>query len=182
MPDPPDTPRLATIADARVVAELLDRFNSEYETPTPGVAVLAARLERLLGGPHTVALLAGEPAVGVALLTLRPNVWYEGSVALLDELYVDSAMRGQAIGTALLKAAETTCRQRGADVLEINVDGEDRDARRFYERHGYVNHHPSQTEPAIYYFRELRARLPPTGLTGPVAAGEGDPATQGQGG
>jgi GNAT superfamily N-acetyltransferase len=151
-----DTPRLAGADDAGVVAELLHRFNSEFEAPTPGPAVLAGRLERLLAGPHTLALLTGAPAVGVALITLRPNVWYDGSVALLDELYVEPARRGQGIGTALLQAAETECRERGAEVLEINVDGEDRDARRFYERHGYANHDPGQTEPAVYYFRELR--------------------------
>ena len=77
--------RIAGAANARVVADLLDRFNREYDTPTPGPAVLGARLERLLSSGSVVALLAGEPAVGLALLTLRPNVWYKGPIALLDE-------------------------------------------------------------------------------------------------
>ena len=42
----------------------------------------------LLATDETVAILAGTPAVAVALVTLRPNVWYAGRVALLDELYV----------------------------------------------------------------------------------------------
>jgi GNAT superfamily N-acetyltransferase len=44
--------------------------------------------------------------------------------------------RGHGIGTALLKAAEEEVLGRGAELLEINVDGEDIAARRFYERHG----------------------------------------------
>lgn len=138
-----------------MVAELLDRFNREYDTPTPGPAVLTARLERLLSGREVVALLAGEPAAAVALLTLRPNVWCEGLVALLDELYVVPAARGRGIGAALLKAAEAVVCQRGCELLEFNVDGEDNDARRFYERHGYVNHDPGQTQPQLYYHRDL---------------------------
>jgi GNAT superfamily N-acetyltransferase len=147
------------VADAAVVADLLDRFNREYDTPTPGPGVLAARLERLLSSRNVVALVAGDPAVGLALLTLRPNVWYAGPVALLDELYVVPLERGRGIGSALLKAAEEECRQRGSDLLEINVDGEDADAGRFYARHGYANHDPGQTEPQLYYHRDL---LPPS--------------------
>ena len=93
--------------------------------------------------------------MGIALLTLRPNVWCEGPVALLDELYVVPAERGHGIGTALLQAAEALCGQRGGELLEINVDGEDADARRFYERHGYSNRDPGQTQPQLYYHREL---------------------------
>lgn len=151
----PGAPRSATPADAGTVADLLDRFNSEFETATPGVAVLTARLERLLAGGSVLALISGSPAHAVALLTLRPNVWYDGPVALLDELYVAPERRGQGIGSALLAAAEAVVIQRGAEVLEINVDGEDTDARRFYERHGYANTEPGQDEPMLYYFREL---------------------------
>jgi GNAT superfamily N-acetyltransferase len=147
--------RTATVADGPEVAKLLDRFNREYDTPTPGPAVLAARLAHLLSGDNVVALLAGDPAVGLALVTLRPNVWWTGPVALLDELYVTPAERGRGVGTALLKACEQACRRHGCELLEINVDGEDADARRFYERHGYANHDPGQTEPQLCYHREL---------------------------
>jgi GNAT superfamily N-acetyltransferase len=149
-------PRVASAADADVVADLLDRFNREYDTPSPGPAALAERLTRLLPGRCVSALLAGDPAIGLALVTFRPNVWFEGPVALLDELYVAPAQRGRGVGTALLKATEQLCRQHGCELLEINVDGEDIDARRFYERHGYCNHEPGQTQPQLYYHRDLK--------------------------
>jgi GNAT superfamily N-acetyltransferase len=148
-------PRVADAAEAATVAELLDAFNREYETPTPGVTVLAERLRRLLVRGDVVALLTGEPAVAVALVTFRPNVWHDGTVALLDELYVLPELRGRAIGSALLAAVEAAVLQRGGKVVEINVDGHDTDARRFYERHGYSNTEPGDEGPLLYYFREL---------------------------
>lgn len=147
--------RRATATEAEIVARLLDDFNREFDTPTPGTDVLATRLRELLAQGDVVALLAGDPAVGVGLLTLRPNVWYAGPVGLLDELYVVPHLRGQAIGTALLQAAEDIVCGRGGQVLEINVDGDDTAARRFYERHGYRNSEPGTDEQLLYYFREL---------------------------
>lgn len=149
------TPRVATAAQATTVAGLLDAFNREFDTPTPGRDVLAARLGQLLAGADVIALLTGDPAVGVALLTLRPNVWYDGPVAVLDELYVAPELRGRGLGSALLAAAEAVTGQRGGQLLEINVDGDDTAARRFYERHGYANSEPGEDQPLLYYFREL---------------------------
>jgi GNAT superfamily N-acetyltransferase len=141
------------------VAALLDAFNREFQTPTPGPEILATRLRRLLGG-EVIALLSGEPAIGVAVVSLRPNVWYDGPVALLDELYVAPPWRDQGIGSALLAAVESTVRERGADLVEINVDGQDIDARRLYERRGYTDIEPGQEQPALYYSRELSADQP----------------------
>src|SRR5690606_30919748 len=132
------TVRLATPADAEAVARLLHDFNTEFDTPSPGVETLAPRLAQLLGGDDTVAVLAGDPGaeVAVGLVTLRSNVWYEGRVALLDELYVVPTLRSQGIGSRVIDLVVSTCRDRGAELLEVNVDEPDVDAQRFYERHG----------------------------------------------
>jgi hypothetical protein len=52
-------------------------------------------------------------------------------------------------------AAETMTRERGGELVEINVDGDNVDARRFHERHGYTNTEPGQDRPVLYYYREL---------------------------
>ena len=155
MPSVTGEVRAAQVGDAALVARLLDGFNREFDTPTPGVDVLAPRLEQLLPAGDVVALLVGDPAVGLALITLRPNVWYAGPVGLLDELYVVPARRGQGLGSALLAAAEQVVRARGGELLEIKVDGDDTAARRFYVRHGYRNSEPGREDQLLYYFREL---------------------------
>jgi GNAT superfamily N-acetyltransferase len=148
-------PRAATSSDADTVARLLDAFNREYQVPTPGPDVLTARLRGLLAGGDVIAFLAGDPAVAVALLTLRPNVWYDGPVVLVDELYVAPEARGRGIGSALLVAVESLTRGRGGQLIEIAVDGADTDAHRFYERHGYTSTEPGQDQPSFYYHRSV---------------------------
>ena len=152
---PPVEVRIAAAEDADVVAALLHDFNTEYDTPSPGAAVLAGRLRTLLAGTATIALLADEPPTGVALVTLRPNVWYEGGVALLDELYVRPGLRGRGVGTAMLARAFELLRARRAGLFEVNVDEDDSGARRFYERHAFLNVPPGQRERMLYYEREL---------------------------
>jgi GNAT superfamily N-acetyltransferase len=83
-------------------------------------------------------------------------VWFDGPVALLDELYVVPGRRNEGLGSAVLREVEAEVRRRGGEVMEINVDGEDVDARRFYERHGYsTDRAVDQHEPAVIYYREL---------------------------
>jgi GNAT superfamily N-acetyltransferase len=155
-------PRLATVDDAEEVARLLDDFNTEFDTPSPGAEVLATRLRVLLAGDDTFAILAGSPAVAVALITLRPNVWYAGKVALLDELYVAPDLRGRGIGSAIVEALLSISRARRVDLIEINVDEGDVDAQRFYQRHGFSATEPGATERALYFSQELR----PVGIEG----------------
>lgn len=142
--------------DASGIATMLDAFNREFDTETPGVGVLTTRLREHLAGASLFAIVYGD--LGLALASLRPSPWYDGPAVLLDELYVVPHERGHGIGTQLLRAVEAELLRRGGDALEINVDGEDTDARRFYERHGYRNVEPGRSEPSYFYFKELRAR------------------------
>lgn len=148
--------RLAGVGDADEVARLLHDFNCEFDTPSPGVPALGERLRGLLAGEATVAILAGAPAVGVALVTLRPNVWYAGPVALLDELYVRPDLRGRGIGSSIIRELLALARSRGVELVEINVDESDVDAQRFYERHGFCGTETAQSsERSFYYWQEL---------------------------
>ncbi len=147
--------RRATVDDAERVAELLHDFNTEFDTDSPGPPVLAERLRGLLAGTQTFALLSGDPAVGLALVTLRPNVWYPGAVALLDEMYVAPAARGDGIGGAIVDRLIADCRRDGVSAIEINVDEGDIDAQRFYARHGFHGSDPQTDERALYFFQEL---------------------------
>lgn len=147
--------RTATPDDAEAIAGVLHAFNTEFDVPSPGAAVLAPRLRALLAGAATFAVITDPDPVGLGLVTLRPNVWFEGPVALLDELYVEPARRSAGIGTALMAHIEAECRARGVEYVEINVDEVDTDARRFYERLGYTSIDPDSGERALFYSRLL---------------------------
>ncbi|MBC6493567.1 GNAT family N-acetyltransferase [Microbacterium sp. 4-7] len=147
--------RQATPHDAARLAELLHAFNTEFDTETPGAEVIAERLRTLLGGTSTFAVLGGDPAVGLALVTLRPNVWSEGPVALLDEMYVEPAHRGGGVGGAVLRHMVEICRELGVAAIEINVDESDAAAMRYYERHGFSGVDPDSGERAFYFYRSL---------------------------
>ena len=105
-------------------------------------------------------MLVGRPAIAVALVTLRTNVWYSGPVALLDELYVAPELRNRGIGTAIMKTLHCFAHQNSVELIEINVDEGDTDAQRFYERQGYTSVEPTTNEHAFYYFRELGNERP----------------------
>ncbi|MDN4472560.1 GNAT family N-acetyltransferase [Demequina zhanjiangensis] len=145
----------AAPADADMVARLLHDFNTEYDAASPGVQVLSERLAHLLAGDTTLAYLVGEPATGVALLTLHTNVWLSGRVALLDELYVQAPRRGHGLGTALIRRILDDAPALGIESIEIHVDAPDVDAQRFYERHGFRGLMPDTGERAYYYVQDL---------------------------
>jgi GNAT superfamily N-acetyltransferase len=86
--------------------------------------------------PRCSRFWPGEPAVADALVTLRPNVWLEGTVATLHELYVVPRPRGRGFGTGVLQRVAEAALASGR-AIEINVDEGDVDAQRFYERHGF---------------------------------------------
>lgn len=140
---------MAGVGDAGVVAKPLCDFNTEFDTPVPDN--LEQRFARLLARDDVIVLLAGE--IGFAYLTLRPSAYYDGPVAMLEELYVAPGQRNEGIGTALIRAAMREVLARDAGEVQINVDEVDTDAQRFYERHGFTNIEAGSR--MLLYIREL---------------------------
>ncbi|GAB10129.1 putative acetyltransferase [Gordonia araii NBRC 100433] len=155
-----DAIRLATVDDAALLTRLQIDFDTEFDSPVPDEPVLRARYRALLADPDGFALLAGTPdsPTGFATLTLRPTIYCDGPLAVLDELYVVPGLRDRGIGTALLLAAIAEVRARGGGEMHINVDEIDVDTRRFYERHGFVNIEPGTDYRMLCYIRELGSR------------------------
>lgn len=133
---------------------MLTAFNREFETSVPDS--LSTRFERILVEESVIAVLAEitEP-VGFALITLRPTPYYDGPLAQLDELYVVPELRGSGIGTELLATTIAALGDRGVHEMHINVDEVDDGARRFYERHGFVNVEPGADYRMLCYLREF---------------------------
>jgi ribosomal protein S18 acetylase RimI-like enzyme len=148
--------RLAGPEDAAIAAELLDRFNTEYDTFTPGVQALTRRLEELLGSGEATILLAGEGPEGIAVLRFRPSLYTESRDAYLEELYVVPERRGEGLGQALMEAALEESRGRGAGFIHLGTSTDDVAARGLYEKLGFTDREGSPDGPLmIFYERDL---------------------------
>ena len=145
--------RRADTADAETIGQLLHDFNSEFDEPTPGPRVLAARLARLIAaGDETTVLLGGAGPHGLAVLRFRPSIWTESLECYLAELYVVPDRRGQGLGRALMEAAMDVARKGGADYMDLGTSEDDVAARALYESLGFSNREGSAEGPVNYYY------------------------------
>jgi ribosomal protein S18 acetylase RimI-like enzyme len=149
--------RVAKAEDAAEVAALLDRFQAEFDEPTPGAAVLEPRVREHVERDLSVFLLAGPADTGVAQLRFREYLLTGKPTCYLEELYVVPDRRGEGHGRALMEAASGAARERGATTMELGTATNDRAARGLYESLGFTNlEKPGDPESQmLYYEREL---------------------------
>lgn len=148
--------RQATKEDAPAIAELLHRFNLEFEEPTPGPAVLEPRIRTFIEHGPKVFLLAGDGPDGLAQIDWHLSVWADGPICFLDELYVVPDRRGQGLGTALMEAMLELAKARSAAGAEVVTGENDRVARRLYESFGFSNQiEGPQGDRSLFYELDL---------------------------
>lgn len=75
--------------------------------------------------------------LGVAMVTLKPELLSHEPSAHLEALVVAGDAEGRGVGGSLLAAAEGEARQRGALSMSLHVFSRNHRARKVYERAGY---------------------------------------------
>lgn len=86
---------------------------------------------------------AGSTFAGMCLHFPIFSSWMGRPGVYVQDLYVDPAFRGRAVGESLLRRTAALCRQRGGVYLRLSVDTGNAAAIRFYERIG-IAHSPSE--------------------------------------
>lgn len=149
MPESPYPVRIraAVREDVPIVVQMLandplgvTRERYEQPLPTPYWEAWAA----IAADPNQLLLVAddGGAVVGVLQLTFIPGLTRLGSWrALVEGVRVDRARRGAGIGERLFEAAIAEARRRGCRLIQLTTDKRRQDARRFYERLGFVASH-----------------------------------------
>ena len=124
--------RQAQAADADAVFAMLERFAMSYEPDRDAFALSFAAMAE----SQDVALLVAEDSgtlAGYVMAIRFGTLFANGSVAQIEELFVEEAKRGAGVGRALVAAVVEWARSGGA--VEVTVPT--RRAGDYYERLGF---------------------------------------------
>ncbi len=80
----------------------------------------------------------GHEAVGICVISYAISTSMGSLVAKLDDVSVREGRRGKGVGTELLKQLRDQLRREAITRIDVGVHRDNPEARRFYERHGFV--------------------------------------------
>ncbi len=132
---------------AAIVAMLADdHLGSAREVvsdpPLPGYF---EAFETVAADPRNLLAVAEDAAgkvVGTLQMTFIPGLSNQGAeLALIAAVRVDSSLRGQGRGQAMIAWALEEARRRGCKAVELFAHNSRVDAQRFYERLGFQKSH-----------------------------------------
>lgn len=126
--------RPGELADGAAIAALL----TDLGYPVTSDFVTQS-LQRQLTHADAALLVAvaQEAVVGFISLHFIPQLALPGDFCRISYFCVDSAARGQGVGTALETAASALAQARGCDRIEVHCHSRREQAHRFYYRQGY---------------------------------------------
>ena len=139
--------RLATAEDLPAIVQMLadDTLGATREradTPLPQCYYDAfSAIERDPNIELLVAEAAGQ-IIGTVQIGYVPGLSRQGTWrATIEAVRVAASERGQGIGAAMIQETIARARQRGCGLMQLTSDRSREDARRFYERLGFVHTH-----------------------------------------
>jgi len=112
------------------------------DPPAPGYFEAFERVASDSRNFLTVAEDASGRVVGTLQMTFIPGLSNQGAeLALVEAVRVDSSLRGQGVGEAMMRWAMEEARRRGCRHMELFTHLSRTDAQRFYERLGFARSH-----------------------------------------
>ncbi|MDQ3402619.1 MAG: GNAT family N-acetyltransferase [Actinomycetota bacterium] len=111
---------------------------------SPGDPRYLAAFAAISADPNQVLVVADfdGTVVGTLQLTFTPGLSRIGSTrATIEAVRIRSDHRGNGLGQRLFEWAIAEARSRGAAIAQLTTDGSREDARRFYERMGFIASH-----------------------------------------
>ncbi len=134
--------REARHEDIPALLQLMRLFYAEDNYPfseTGARRALAQFLENPAYGMVLVAV-ADDSIAGYVAVTFGFSFEYGGRDAFVDEVFVDSALRGRGIGENLLQRAIAVCKEQGVQAVHLEVEPRKERTAQFYRRHGFRDH------------------------------------------
>ena len=131
------TIRGATAEDSGKLHRLIVAI-ADYHGQAESVRTSPAELQQATDESKFGALLAelDGKVVGYASYTFDYSIWLGHDYMRIDDVYVDAVARGHGIGEALMRECRELCRKNGVPRIKWEVQTDNGDARRFYERLG----------------------------------------------
>lgn len=139
---------IATIDDVSVIAELAYQTGKTHEDAYPdyfkpsSVQVQASLVQKVIEGEHSHVFKAVLDNIIIGYLVLniwdRPKEYFVYSeLGYIGSLGVDEKYRHQGIGTKLILAAESWCKEHNIGAMELDVFAFNDSAEQLYARLGY---------------------------------------------
>ncbi len=144
--------RRATAADLPALVALLadDVLGAAREAADGDLTPYRRAFDLLDADPAHLLLVAAvsDAVVGTVQLTVLPGLARRGALrAQLEAVRVAGAARGGGLGAAMIGWAVDEARRRGCALVQLTTDKSRTDARRFYERLGFVASHEGMKLP-----------------------------------
>lgn len=131
----------AVPSDIPALNELLAELFSQEQEFTPNSEAQSRGLLMIINNPDAGVVLVvrqNEKIVGMVNILFTISTALGARVALLEDMIITSASRGENIGTKLLTAAISLARRHGCKRITLLTDRSNHLAQQFYAKQGFI--------------------------------------------
>ncbi|MGE4319490.1 MAG: GNAT family N-acetyltransferase [Deferribacterales bacterium] len=130
----------ATLEDIPQLCDLLKILFSQEAEFSPDREKQSRGLEMIISNPDSGFIIKAEQdgrIVGMTNILFMVSTFLGERVCVLEDMVVHPDMRGQDIGTLIIKKAQQAAREAGCRRITLLTDNDNYRAQSFYENNGF---------------------------------------------